>query len=99
MKKKTSNSTKLIVRNPDTVDNIQNNDLVQISQKLLDRMISSTGMLSIKEMTPNKAKEAKLVLGYLNVTNNVIKTKMQFFKMVGLDGKIKAVKNVSKKWR
>jgi hypothetical protein len=43
-------------------------------------------------MTPEKLKEAKIVLWFLNSTKNVMKTKMAFFKMTGMIKKIKNYK-------
>lgn len=81
----------------DSLDTIRDTDLVQTARNLLDSVVQSTDMMKIQEMTPKKLQEAKIVLGFLNATTNTIKTKMQFFKMVGIDNKIEAVKKMKVK--
>jgi hypothetical protein len=77
----------------DKPEHIENLDLVQMSRDLLEAVIENTAILEgKKEMTEQGLKEAKLVLGYLNATNNQVKTRMQWFKMTGLESKIKRVK-------
>ena len=80
---------------PDTLEDIKNTDLVQLSRQLLDAAVVSTNALSTKsELSEQHLKELRLVLGFLNATNNVIKTKIQYFKMVGVSDKIEAIKKV-----
>lgn len=76
----------------DKPEHIENLDLVQMSRDLLEAMVESTAILEGKKMTEQGLKEAKMVLGYLNAANNQVKTRMQWFKMTGLDNKIKSVK-------
>ena len=70
---------------------IRETELVRLSRKLLESVVSSTDILNKNKMTENGLKEAKLVLGFLNATTSAVKTKMQFFKMIGLDDKIREV--------
>lgn len=81
---------------PDTLDDVEKSDLIQLSRDLLEATVTSTKILDLNEMSPGKLQEAKVVLGFLNAANNTMKTKMQFFKMIGLDDKINAVKASSK---
>ena len=82
---------------PDTMEHIKKSDLIQLSRNILDATVQSTKVLEIDEMTPMKLQEAKLVLGFLNSANNVMKTKMQFFKMAGLEKKVEAIKSIDQK--
>lgn len=88
---------KLII--PEQLKDVERSDLVQLSRELLEKVVRSSDILSSKKMTVQSAKEAKVVLGFLNACTNTMKTKMQFFKMVGIGEKVKAVQQVSKKIR
>jgi len=79
----------------DKPEHIENLDLVQMSRDLLEAMVESTAIMEGKKMTENGLKEAKLVLGYLNAANNNVKTRMQWFKMTGLDDKIDRVRQAT----
>lgn len=79
----------------DNLGDVEQSDLLQLSSALLDSVVASTNVLEIRDMTPEKLKECKLVLGYLNATNSVMKTKLGFFKMVGLAPKLDAIKKKS----
>lgn len=81
----------------DTLQGMKDYSLVGLSKQLLDASVKSTGILSLEEMTPQKLQEAKLVLGFLNATNSVMKTKINIFKMVGLDEKVQAIEEMSKR--
>ena len=95
--KKSKNDNYLSGIVPDTMDDISQTDLIKVSRRLLDASIDSSGILEIGEMTPEKLREAKMVLGFLNATNNVVKTRMQFYKMIGITDDInKAKKNLKK---
>lgn len=83
-------------RRGDELNDIGDSDIVQLSRGLLDATVKSTAIMQMEEMTPAKLQEARLVLGFLNATNAVMKTKMQYFRMAGLTGKIDAVKERSK---
>ena len=72
---------------------MRDSDLVQKAKDLLDASIKSTGIMELEEMTPQKLQEAKLVLGFLNATNNLMQTKLNVFKMTGMAEKIQAVKD------
>lgn len=80
----------------DTIKHIEDSDLIQLSRNLLDSIVTSTDMLNPKNMTPERLAEAKIVLGYLNSSNNALKTKMQYFKMMGIGEKIKIVQKANK---
>lgn len=84
--------------NPDTLGHIERSDLIQLSRELLDAVVRGTAILEVKdkEMTPEKLKESKVVLGYLNAADKTIKTKMQYFKMTGVQRKVDAIKQMSK---
>lgn len=77
------------------VEDIKNQDIVRLSRKLLDSVVRQTGILTKNKMTDDDLRRAKLVQGYLNASLNSIKTKMQFFRMIGLVEKIDAVKKKS----
>lgn len=76
----------------DRPEDIENLDLVQMARDLLEAMVESTAILEGKKMNEQGLKEAKLVLGYLNAANNNVKTRMQWFKMTGLESKINRVR-------
>jgi hypothetical protein len=79
---------------PDTMNDISDSDIVQLAKGLLDAVVRSSGIESLQqgELTPEKLREVKMVLGYLNATNSVMKTKMSFFKMVGVDEKVREIR-------
>jgi len=76
---------------PDSLLDIKNSDLVQLSRKLLNSIVDSSGLLYPQELTEEKIKQARLVVSFINATANSMRTKMSYFKMVGLDEKIKAL--------
>ena len=76
----------------DTKDTIEQSNLVQMSRSLLDSLVESTAILNGKKMTEQGLKEAKMVLGYLNASIHATKTRMQWFKMTGLEDKIDRVR-------
>lgn len=81
----------------DKPEHIENLDLVQMARDLLEAVVENTAILEgKKKMTEQGLKEAKLVLGYLNATNNQVKTRMQWFKMTGLEAKIERVRSRNK---
>jgi len=77
----------------DTVDHVEESNLVQMSRELLEALVTSTAILTKRKMTEQGLKEGKLVLGYLNASLNATKARMQWFKMTGLEGKLKSVKD------
>jgi hypothetical protein len=79
------------------MDEIQKTNLVGKANQLLDAIVESTDAMKPYNLNEQKLKEIKLVLGFLNACNNVINTKLKYFKMVGVDKKIEAVKERSKK--
>lgn len=81
---------------PDTLIDVQDSDLVQKSQRLLEAIIISTKALEPKRLDEHGLRERKVVLGYLNAANNIIKTKMQFFRMINIEAKVQAVQKAAK---
>lgn len=81
----------------DTVEHIENSDLVQMSRELLDSLVTSTAILDGKKMNEQGLKEAKTVLGYLNASINATKTRMQWFKLTGLENKVRSVRRANGK--
>ena len=84
----------------DRLEHIEESNLIQLSHNLLEAVVKSTNILKgdefenmDKETQKQKLQEAKTVLGFLNATNSTMKTKMQFFRMVGIGDKISAIKN------
>ena len=73
------------------MDEVKKSNLIQLSRGLLNSIVESTDLLNPKQMTPAKLGEAKVVLGFLNASLKALQTKMQYFKMIGVNGKIKAV--------
>lgn len=81
----------------ETLQDVGNNGLIQLSRDLLDAVVKTTNILHQDKMTPEKLQEAKVVLGFLSACNTVMQTKMRYFKMTGLGDKVQAVKEKSKK--
>ena len=84
--------------NKDTMKHVEESNLIQLSRELLSSIVDSTKILDLKEMTPDKLKESKVVLGFLNAADRAMKTKMTYFKMTGVGDKVSAVKHRSKKF-
>jgi len=85
-----------LIKRPDELEDIKDSDIVQLSRSLLNSMVQSTDLIRPQELTSQKLQEAKVLLGFLNSTANAMKMKMQFFKMIGLADKVKAVQEKSK---
>lgn len=81
----------------DEIKHIENSSLVQLSRDLLEALVESSAILNGEKMTMTSLLEAKVVLGYLNASINATKTRMQWFRMTGLEDKIKQVKASSGK--
>lgn len=81
---------------PDTIDDLKESDLVQISRQLLEAVIRSTAVMKLEKMTPEKLKECRTVLGFLNAANNTLKTKLNIFRLTGMTDKLKFMKEHSK---
>ncbi len=83
----------------DSIKHIEDSNLVQMSRKLLEALVESTAILNGGEskISDKGLKEAKTVLGYLNASINATKTRVQWFRMTGLIGKIETVKKKNKK--
>lgn len=78
------------------MDEIKKTNLVSKANDLLDAITESTNAMEIRTMDEKRFKEMKLVLGFLNACNNVVNTKLKYYKMTGVEEKIKAIKNRSK---
>lgn len=78
---------------PDSMQDIADADLVQLSRKLLDGVIVSTDAMTAMPMSPERAADLRLVLGFLKATNNMINSKLHYFHLVRIDDKIAAVKS------
>ena len=81
----------------DSIEHIENSDLVQMSRKLLEALIKSTAILNggkKSKMSEQGLKEARAVLGYLNASINATRTKLQWFKLTGLQSKIDKVRSI-----
>jgi len=87
---------KIVKYEKDTQKHIDETSMVQLSRDLLLKVVETTGIMQSTKMTEEGLKQAKLVLNYLNAVNSTIKTRLQFFKMTGLNDKIRRVKARSK---
>jgi len=87
----------LKVYSRDKIEHIENLNLVQLSRDLLTAMIEATALMEGQKMTEQGLKEAKLVLGYLNAANSTVKTRIGWFKMSGLQDKVKKIKERTEK--
>jgi hypothetical protein len=90
-------ATKKTRFNADKMEHIEQSDLVQLSREMLDSVVRSTGILDLDEMSPEDLKSAKLALGYLNAANSTMITRMNYFRMTGIEAKIDAVSKRSAK--
>ena len=81
---------------PDSLLDIEDSDLVQLSRKLLNSIVDSSGLLLPQELTTDKIKQARIIVSFINATANVMRTKMSYFKMIGLDDKVNALREHSK---
>lgn len=77
---------------PDTMSTVGESNLIQKSKELLDAVVDSTKILEKTEMDEKGLKEASVVLGFLNAANNTMKTKMNYYKMMGVGDKVKSIK-------
>lgn len=82
---------------PDTIDTLKDNDLVAKAQDLLQAVIKSTNILEIEEMKVEDIQKAKIVLGFLNSTNSLMKTKLNVFRMTDVGEKVKALEEQSRR--
>lgn len=80
----------------DSIKHLEESNLIQLSRDLLLKMVESSAILEGKKMTEQSLKEARLILGYLNASHNILRTRMHFFKMTGLESKIERIKATSK---
>jgi hypothetical protein len=69
-------------------------DLVGISWQSLNKVFKS---LEGKDITPADLPHWKLALGFVNATNNTVKTSMQCFKLSSLPQAVKMVKEITRK--
>ena len=87
----------LKVYQKDKMEHIENLNLVQLSRDLLEAMVESTAIMEGRKMTEQGLKEAKIVLGYLNAANANVKTRIGWFRMQGLEDKVKKVRERTEK--
>ena len=87
----------LKVYQKDKMEHIENLNLVQLSRDLLEAMVESTAIMEGRKMTEQGLKEAKIVLGYLNAANTNVKTRIGWFRMQGLEDKVRKVKDRTEK--
>jgi len=83
------------VKKVDTIQDVTENDMIGLTRELLDKVVVSSGIKEQSNMDKDGARNAKIVLGYINAVNSTINTKIQIFKMVGLIDKVKAIKKRS----
>jgi len=81
----------------ETKKSLEQFDLVIPAKDLLDAIIISGNAYSKKPLTEAKAKNMKLVLGFLNAYIKAFHTKVSYFKLTAIPDKIQMVKKFSKK--
>lgn len=84
-------------KSKETLEDLKEIVFVNMAKELLECSVQSSDVLRKKKYTPESLKEAKLTLGYLNAFLNAYKTRLQFFKLTGVDKKIAMVRKLSKK--
>ena len=82
---------------PDSLKDIEESDLVQISRRLLNSIVESSGLLRPQQLNDQKIKEARLIISFINATAGAMRTKLSYFKMIGLEEKVKAIRDHSQK--
>jgi hypothetical protein len=71
-------------------------EIVVPARDLLDAVIVSSDAYSKKPMTDEKAKNMRLVLGFLNSYLKAFNMKLGFFKLTSIPKKVKTVKKYTK---
>ncbi len=82
-----------MTKKPDTLEDIGQSSLVQLSSELLDAVVQSSGIKKMEKMGEDEIKQARVVLGFLNAADKVMRTKIQYFKMANIDEKVAALKD------
>lgn len=77
---------------PDTLEDIGQSDLVKLSRELLEAVVQSSGIKKMDKIGDEEIKQARVVLGFLNATDKVMRTKIQYFKMANIDAKVAEIK-------
>jgi len=81
----------------DNIEDVGKNDLLQTTLAILNNLRDVTSLEEATEITPDVRSDAKMVLGYINAANSVMKTKMNFFKTASaLDRAADAIRDKSK---
>jgi len=81
----------------ETKENIKHFDLIVPAKDLLDAITISADAYSKQPMNEDRARNMKLVLGFLNAYLRAFHTKIGYFKLTGIPEKVKAVKVFSKR--
>lgn len=81
-----------MIGTPDTMEDIGKSDLVKLSRELLEATVQSSKIKEMESMGEEDLKRARVVLGFLNAADKVMRTKIQYFKMANVDDKIAAFK-------
>ena len=77
--------------------NLEKMELVLPAKDLFNAVTVSADALTTQPITPERAKVLKLVLGFLNSYIRAFGTKARYFKLIGVNDKIKAVHKFSKR--
>lgn len=76
----------------ETKENLKDLDLVFPAKKLYDTLVESAEADKTSDITPDRVKILRLVLGFQNSVINSLKAKTGFFKLEQIDEKLKAIK-------
>jgi len=83
----------------ETLKDLGGFELVLPAKQIFDAFTKSADALTPQEITPERAKQLKLVLGSLNAYINAHKTKIGYFRLTGVPDKVKFVKKYSDKMK
>ena len=75
-----------------TLGELQGVSFVKLAEELLGASVHSSEVLKKKPYSDETRQNAKLTLGYLNALLNAFKTKVQYVKVMDIDGKVKEMK-------
>jgi len=81
----------------ETMKSLEQFQLVVPAKELFEALSKSTDADSVTEMTPERARNMKLVLGFLNAYIRAFGTKMGYFRLVGVTDKLAAAAKYSKR--
>lgn len=77
----------------ETKEDLKNLDIVLPAKKIYDTLVESAEANIKSEITPDRVKVLRLVLGFQNSFINSFKSKISFFRLENLDEKLKIVKD------